>query len=127
MALLDFFLYFITTQLVTAYWRLHPTQGNASPMVEAAILGSTEALENLLYRAARAPYQLTTGMKIVIKARGVAEGLDSERGGKWSPRMPLWGNPHPPHLQALPNPQIWAAKGIKILTHIISQNTLATF
>lgn len=44
-----------------------------------------------------------------------------------SPYVPLWAKPTLPHLAMLPDPQLWASRGIVGLKHIISNDRLCSF
>lgn len=68
LALPKFFQYFLAGQLMHAHNWLVLDKGNASVVAEAAVLGSYEALQSLLYRGCRAPYILTYTMNATIKA-----------------------------------------------------------
>lgn len=46
---------------------------------------------------------------------------------RWSPYCPLWGNPALLHFRTIPDPQLWARYGIKLLKDIVSAGALVPF
>lgn len=46
--------------------------------------------------------------------------------GMFSPPIPLWGNPNLPHMKSVPDPQVWATRGIVSLKHV-SDGRLRSF
>lgn len=45
----------------------------------------------------------------------------------FSPHILLWGNPNLPHLNTVPDPQVWARKGIVKLKHLVTGGKLRSF
>lgn len=45
----------------------------------------------------------------------------------WSPATPLWLNPVLPEFQSIPDPALWATKGIKTIEHICIDGVLIPF
>lgn len=75
LAVPNFFKYFLAGQLTVAHRWLTAPWDNASIFLEAAFVGSYEALSHLVYRGLKSPYPLTSSMQSVIKAWSVAQGF----------------------------------------------------
>lgn len=45
----------------------------------------------------------------------------------FSPQVPPRGNPTLPHLRSVPDPQIWACRGIVGVKHIVADGRMCTF
>lgn len=73
LACLDLYKYFLATQLSHVHNWLIAVDTNAALVLEAACLGSYEALRNL--RGLNAPLALTRAMKTVLKAWSTAKAL----------------------------------------------------
>lgn len=100
---------------------------NASVVLEAAHLGSYEALRNFLYRGLRASYPpITPAMRAVIKAWYLTIIKPNLTSGHWSPHTPLCFNPNLTKFQSLPDLCLWAAKGIKYLVDVCDGDVLFT-
>lgn len=118
LALPDLRVYFWATILVTVQWWFLHSRANAAVCLKAASLGSLQELKNLIYQGTRAypalPYPTRTTLRVWTVARKRFTCLN-----RWSPFTPLWGNPTLPHLRSIPDPQLWARYGIKILRDIL--------
>lgn len=97
---------------------------NHQRTLEAAILGSYAALSNLVYRGPKAHPATMTPMKTTIRIWQQA-GAIYRAESTFSPHTPLWGNPQLNHYYQLPDPQLWASKGIVILKHILPTGSLS--
>lgn len=106
-----FQLYYWASVLVTVWWWFSQPKMNPAVTLEVAILGSYAALSNVSYRGPRAHSQATTLMRTTVhmwqQARAVYK-TDSTI----SPHTPHSGNPTLPLLYKLPDPQLWASKGL---------------
>lgn len=83
LAVPNFSRYFLVGQLVLAHRWMYQPDHNATVTLEAAVVGSYEALSYLLYQRRAAPYPLTESMARVPEQRGVST-------------YPLWHNPTTP-------------------------------
>lgn len=101
--------------------------GDAATVLEAAQLGSYESLRFALFRGSRSELPLTLTMKATIKAWMTAVKLACPSYGGFSPSTPIWMNPTLPQFYNLPDPMIWAVKGIKTLRDITYFGELQTF
>lgn len=111
---------------MTARWWFSQPRDNPAVTLEAAILGSYAALSNLVFRGPKAYPNLTTPMRTTIAVWQKARA-SFRSAGKISPHTPLWGNPNLPHLRTVPDPQVWATKGIMNLRHLVTGGRLMTF
>lgn len=107
-----FFLYFIAAMLTHADKWLVSDASNAAVTLEAAVVGSFEALRNILYRGPGAPHPLTISMKTVLRAWSGLSGLRAGDPKGHFPNTPLWLNPSLPEFYSIPDPIVWASKGI---------------
>lgn len=107
------------------WWFLKP-RDNPAVTLEAAILGSYAALSNLVFCGVKAYPELTTLMRTTItvwhRARAVYHPPET-----LSPHTSLWGNPNLPHMRNVPDPQVWASRGIVGLKHLVTGGRLSTF
>lgn len=101
--------------------------GDAATVLEAAHLGSLETLRFALFRGLRSELPLTSTMKATIKAWTTAVKLACPSYKGVSPSTPIWMNPALPQFYNLPDPMIWAVKGIKTLGDITAYGELLTF
>lgn len=120
----DLHSYFVAAMLSHAHNWLISDEPNAAVVLEAARLGSYEALRNLLYRGSRAPFPLTSAMRAVIRAWTIANSLRPIPSGPYSP---LWFNPQLPEFGSIPDPGVWACKDIKYINQICIEGKLQTF
>lgn len=109
----DLHKYYLAAQLVTAAWWFNPDISNPATQIEAAVLGSLEALKFLLFRGPRAPYPLTPSMRTTLRAWGAI-----------SPNAPLWLNSTLKHIFKLPEHHAWTKFNIKTVTQIVSNQSL---
>lgn len=72
-----------------------------------------------MFRGPRAHPDMTISMRTTV---GVWEQMSRNLTGTntISPYTPLWGNPKLKHLQTVPDPDLWAGHGVKIIQQIIS-------
>lgn len=77
LALPDCHKYFLATQLVTTHWWLQPDLNNSVTVLEAAMVGSLEALKGLLFRGPKIPHSLTPtpSMRTTMRVWKVGEAL----------------------------------------------------
>lgn len=119
LSLPDFKKYYWTAQLVTVRWWFAQDISNPAVNLEAAILGSYSEVSNLVYRGPKYSHQVTTPMKTTLMAwKQVTQFLGEVN--TISPHTPIWGNPSLPHLNSIPDPQVWARFQITKLSHVIS-------
>lgn len=104
------FLYFLAGQLVFVHVLFTLLEGNAAVDLEAAIVGSYEALMHLLLRGSSSPYPITTSMWATVGAWMVADKTESRLSGNFSPHS-IVENPQLLHLYNYP--VIWTKFGIK--------------
>lgn len=126
LALPDLRVYYWASMLVTVYWWFEGKRSNAAVCLEAACLGSLQALQNLAYRGLGAHGDLPAPTVATVRVWGVARRRFFQR-ERWSPVQPLWGNPNLPHFRTIPDPQIWARHGIKTLRDIMPTGVLLSF
>lgn len=112
----SFQLYYWVAVLVTVRWWFSQPKQNPAVILEAAILGSYAALSNLVYRGLKAHPAITTLMKMTVRVWQQA-GTIYRAESTFSPYTPLWGNPQLKHYYQLPDPELWASKGIVTLKH----------
>lgn len=93
--------------------------------LEVAILGSYAALINLPYRGPKAHPQVTSLMHTTIQVWQKARAI-YKSDSVISPHMPLWGNPLLSHLYGLPDPQLWAVRGIVTIKHIYQEGSFSS-
>lgn len=88
------------------------------------LAGSYAALSNLVYRGSGAHPSVTGPMKTTIQVWRCsrAAGL---KPSCISPHTPLWGNPLLPHLYKIPNPAVWATRGIITLRQVMPRGAIA--
>lgn len=65
-------------------------------------------------------------MKTTIRVWQQARAI-SRTDSTFSPHTPLWGNPQLQRFYSLPDPQLWASKGITTLKHIFTDGRLSSF
>lgn len=108
----DCFKYFLATQLVTVAW-WSPNLFNSSTMLEAAVVGSLEALKFLAYRGPRAPYDLTPSMLATLRALRARLAVEVYKKTEVSPNAPICLNPNLSHIYKMSDPYAWTKYGIK--------------
>lgn len=113
----------LSGQLTVAHRWLTAPPDDASVSLEAAYVGSYEALSHLVYRGLKAPYPLTFSMRSV-KAWVMAQGGRSPSSTRLSFNTPLWRNPNLIHFFGYLDPVVWTKYGIKTLLHIVPNGTL---
>lgn len=81
---------------------------------------------NLVYRGASSSPALSGPTKTTLCIWGVARTrfLSPNR---WSPYCPLWGNPTLPHFRKIPDPQLTARHGIKLLKDVVTSGAMVSF
>lgn len=99
---------------------------NAATCLEVAILGSLRELGNLVYRGTTAYPLLPAPTKVTLKV-WVEARRRFQYPHQYSPFCPLWGNPSLSHFRMLPDPQLWARYGIKVLKDVVHAGTLLSF
>lgn len=57
-------------------------------------------------------------MRAVIKAWYITVTKPNLTSGCWSPNTPLWFDPTLPEFQSMPDPCLWATRGIKYLADV---------
>uniref|UniRef100_A0A6I8T0L1 Reverse transcriptase domain-containing protein n=1 Tax=Xenopus tropicalis TaxID=8364 RepID=A0A6I8T0L1_XENTR len=127
LALPNFNFYFLAAQLVYAHWWMVPNINNPAVVLEAATLGSYEALAKLPYRGTSPLYATTPPMATVVRAFQKSQKLAHGSLETWSPQTPLWGNKQLSHLHALPDIARWAQLGIKTLEDIVAGGECKTY
>lgn len=127
LALPDWQKYYTAGQMVFAHRWLIAEDGDAATVLEAAHLGSHDSLQFALFRGLRSDLPLTLTMKATIKAWATAVKLTCPSYGGVSPSTPIWMNQALPQFYNLPDPMIWADKGIKTSRDITSYGELLTF
>lgn len=100
---------------------------NAAVALEAAVMGSYKALWNVLFWGTSAPNLLSTSMKMVLRAWSGAAGPRVADPQVRSPNTPLWINPSLPEFYSIPDPVLWASRGIRYLHTICENGALLTF
>lgn len=126
LAVPNFVRYFLAGQLVFAHRWLNQPEDNAEVTLEAAVVGSYEALSDLLYRGRGVPYPMTGSMHSVIRAWELTRrGALQER--VVSPYTPLWRNPSLPHFFVYSDPIIWTRYGIKTVGAVVGNRVLLLF
>lgn len=123
----DLHKYFLDTQLVTAVWWLSTDLTNSSTQLEAAVVGSIEALKGIVFRGRRAHYHLTA--LILNTIRAWEAGLRSEHYSKEaiSPYATLWLNPTHPQCYKLPEPIAWTKYNVKLLYLVVTGQQMSPF
>lgn len=119
-----FQLYYLAAVLVTVHWWFSQPRQNPAVLLEAPILGSYADLSNLVYRGPKAHPAVTTLMKTIVRVWQQAGDI-YKTDSTLSPHTPLWGNPLPKHCYQVPDPQLWASKGIITLKHIFTEGSLS--
>lgn len=130
LALPDMYVYYVAIQLSYAAWWLRADANNPAVVLEAALVGSYEALANLVYREGKYPVpHLTTLMTatIAIWKKFVVVYGDKGADTQWSPYIPLWRNPRLPELTTVPDFEFWPQKGIKYLTQLYHEGCFRSF
>lgn len=124
------YVYYVATQLSYVAWWLRADANNPAVVLEAALVGSYEALANLVYREGKysVPH-LTTLMTatIAIWKKFVVVYGDKGADTQWSPYIPLWRNPRLPELTTVPDFEFWPQKGIKYLTQLYHEGCFRSF
>lgn len=87
-------------------------------VLKAACLGSLMDLRNLVYRGVWAYDRVLAPTRTTLRVWCAARRRFAQ-GDRWSPVEPLWGNPNLPHLRTIPDPQVWAKRGIRTLRDIM--------
>ncbi|XP_072012556.1 peroxisomal membrane protein PEX14 isoform X1 [Engystomops pustulosus] len=116
----DLYLYYLASQLVYAQWWIDIDMGNAATALAGALVGSYEALTNLLYRyksPSDTPLPLRTVAVCWRRAQSLVEPSSSP---PLSPRTPLWLNPWLSHFLSLPGWTMWGAAGVKFVGQLLS-------
>lgn len=88
LALPNLYIYYVAVQLSYASWWLWADSNNLAVVLEAALVGSYEALANLAYREGRPPIQHYTTLMtatVSIWKQFVAVYGDQGSGAAWSP------------------------------------------
>lgn len=127
LALPDWLKYYLAGQLVFARRWLLSDEGDAATVLEAAHLGSYESLRLALFRGTKSDLPLTETMKVTIRAWELAVKLASPSYAGLSPSSPIWMNHKLPHFYNIPDPGVWAVKGVKTLKDITLFGDLLTF
>lgn len=112
--------------LVTVRWWFEQSRTNAAVFLEAAILGSLMALSNLVYRGSAAYSSLPAPTKVALRVWMVARRR-FHHPNQWSPFFSVVGEPSLPHFRMLPDPQLGARFGIKVLKDIMPAGELLSF
>lgn len=113
LALPDWHKYYLAGQMVFARRWLMADAGDSATVLEAAHMGSYEGLRLALYRGPKSILPITVSMKVTIRAWDVTTTLVSPSYLGVSPSTPLWFNPNLEHFCSIPDPTVWADKGIK--------------
>lgn len=86
-------------------------------------MGSYAALSNLPFRGLRASSSMMLLMRTTVRVWQEARAIFG-----WphhvSLHTPLWGNPMLPHFVSIPDPSLWAKKGITSVKHIVQDGRL---
>lgn len=130
LALPNMYFYYVATQLSYAAWWIRADANNLAVVLEAALVGSYEALANLPYREGRYLIPHYTSLmaatvsvwKTFVHPYGDKDGED-----KWSPYVPLWRNQKLPELASLPDFEFWPQKGLKYLTQLYQDHIFCSF
>lgn len=124
----DFHTYYLAAMLTHAHNWLVSEDTSASVVLEAAHLGSYEALRNTLYRGIGGSLiTLTQAMKAVVRAWHTVVVKPNLVKSIWSPDTPLWCNPRLKEFHSLQDPGLWAGRGIKYLEDVCDGLGLFTF
>lgn len=126
LALPNLLVYYWAAVLVTVRWWFEQSRANAAVCLEAAMVGSLKELGNLVYRGASSSPALADPTRTTLRVWGVARKRYLVP-NRWSPYCPLWGNPNLPHFRTVPDPQVWAWYGVKVLKDIVSSGILVSF
>lgn len=126
LALPNLLIYYWAAVLVTVRWWFEQSRSNAATCLEAAIIGSFTELGNIAYRGPSAYSLLPGPTRMTLKVWAVARKRFLCP-CQYSPFTPLWGNPSLPHFKTIPDPQLWARFGIKVLKDIIHSGALLLF
>lgn len=127
LALPDCQKYYLAGQMVYARRWLMADDGDTATELEGAQLGSYESLRLALFRGIKSDLPLTLTMKATIKSWEAAVKLACPSYKGVSVSAPLWMNPTLSHFYILPDPSIWAIKGIKTLKDVTCFGELLTF
>lgn len=130
LALPNMYIYYVAIQLSYASWWIRADANNPAVVLEAALVGSYEALANLPYREGKYPIPHYTSLmaatvsvwRTFVQAYGARDG-----GAEWSPYIPLWRNQKLPELASLPDFEFWPQKGLKYLTQLYQENVFRSF
>lgn len=126
LALPNFLMYYWAAVMVTVRWWFSQPRQNPAVTLEAALLGSYAALSNLPYRGPRADPAVTGPMKTTIQVwKSSRASLIPQ--SQVSPHTPLWANPMLPHLFTVPDPAIWAKRGITTIKHVMPRGVILSF
>lgn len=124
MAFPNCYKYFLATQLVTEAWWLHPDLFNTSTSLEAAVVGTLEAPQFLVYRGPRAPYDLTPSMLTTLLAWRAGLQCESYKKIAISPNAPIWLNPNLAQIHRISDTYAWTKHSLKIIAQIVSHKSL---
>lgn len=91
-------------------------------LLEAAVLGSYKSL--LVHRGPGAKFPLMGTMRATIRAWDNTQDLLAPASESLSPASSLWLNPQ---FLSIPDPVIWASKGVKTLGDIVKGGELSQF
>lgn len=114
------------TMVFARRWLL-ADDGHSATVLEAVHIGSNESLRLALYRGLKSSLPLTLLMKATIKAWDATLQLACPSYLGISSSAPLWMNPDFLHFHSLPDPMIWASKGIKTLGDYTREGELLTY
>lgn len=126
LALPNFLLYYWAAMLVTVRWWFQQSRANAAVCLEAAMVGSLTELSNLVYRGSSACPLLPAPTVVTLRVWAMARRRFLHPNQR-SPFCPLWGNPSLHHLRTVPDPQLWARYGIKLLKDVLQQGSILPF
>lgn len=126
LALPKLLVYYWAAMFLTVRWWFEQSRANAAVCLEAAIVGSLTELSNLVYRGSRMYPSLPDPTKVTLWVWGVARQRFLHP-NRWSPYCPLWGNPSLPHFMMIPDLQLRARFGVRILKDVIPTGSLLSF
>lgn len=112
--------------VVTVRWWFYQRRHNPAVTLEAAVLGSCVALGKLVLRGPSAHLSMTGSMQVPLRVWGQAHSVYGEP-SKFSPHLPLLGNPVLPHLYSIPDSQLWPCHGVLTLKHVIANGRVVPF
>ncbi|OCT71672.1 hypothetical protein XELAEV_18034651mg [Xenopus laevis] len=127
LALPNFWNYYLAAQLANLQQWWHPNLDNRAMTLEMHIMGSEQELQTLPFTGPRPDNNLSAKTLSTYKCWQIVAKETYLNTNQWSPAMPLWHNKLLGQFLQIPDPGIWANKGITELHHILLGYVLKTF